>query len=241
MSQDSRPMQMPTTTMPMTMYYHPIPPLKMMSPGARMPASVGVTVQPSPRPASSISTAVTTVNTATGTVDASARLRPDAPAAGQQKNFSESYYRSGQFPCTYAGCQEVFVRPSQLSKHTYVHTGDRPFACTICGQGFRTKWTLKKHGRTHTGEKPFSCEDCNRTFTQRGSWRRHIFVNHRKDIEARLDNSNMKMYRCSQCSKCFKFERNLKNHLPMHDNDGPDPESPDGNGNVSAPPTADNI
>ena len=24
-----------------------------------------------------------------------------------------------------------------------------------------------------------------------------------------------------QCAKCFKFERNLENHLPTHDDDGP--------------------
>ena len=144
-----------------------VAPPTMTSPGVG-PWGVGLPAGPRLVTAVPAATASTMANPASGGPVASAAADAGAPASGQwqqeisQESESCRSGRPAEFPCTHAGCQEVFSRPSQLNKHAYIHTGDRPFGCTVCGQGFRTKWTLKKHGRTHTGEKPFSCEDCNR-------------------------------------------------------------------------------
>ncbi|KRK05179.1 uncharacterized protein Dyak_GE28322, isoform A [Drosophila yakuba] len=135
------------------------------------------------------------------------------------------------FSCSH--CPKSFRTKAGLKTHFRLHTGERPFKCSLCPKSFAYKCVRQRHMLTHTGERPFKCSRCPKAFSICHNLKVHMQIHEREEslkgsdcqkgilnstIPKRLfatliDNSK---FQCSQCSKAFPDEHELKIHMRDH-------------------------
>ncbi|EME41812.1 hypothetical protein DOTSEDRAFT_103210, partial [Dothistroma septosporum NZE10] len=55
------------------------------------------------------------------------------------------------FPCQSQGCEKVFDRAGDRTKHEKYHYQGRPNVCMRCGKGFHFPKDLRRHMIVHSG------------------------------------------------------------------------------------------
>ena len=109
------------------------------------------------------------------------------------------------FPCTY--CSKIFVRPQGLKMHIMRHLGVKRFCCDICGKRYFAKDKLIAHMTVHDANpelcKKFVCGSCGSKFNSKYHLQRH-------------EASHNKLFRCSECDKCFGTRQVLNEHEQLH-------------------------
>lgn len=58
---------------------------------------------------------------------------------------------AGGFPCRDHGCDKIFDRAGDRTKHEKYHSEGRPNVCTRCGKGFHFPKDLRRHMIVHSG------------------------------------------------------------------------------------------
>ena len=54
------------------------------------------------------------------------------------------------------GCDALFARNGDLTRHKRMHSGEKPYACDVegCDAAFAQSSDLTRHKRMHSGSKP---------------------------------------------------------------------------------------
>jgi uncharacterized Zn-finger protein len=108
------------------------------------------------------------------------------------------------------GCNEAFLKKSQLKKHVCSHTGQLPYSCYECERTFKYPSGLKWHIKTvHLCEKKYYCgyEGCCEGFFKNSELKKHLKEKH-PIIE--------KSIQCNICNQKLKKKDYLKEHMKIH-------------------------
>ncbi|XP_069102138.1 zinc finger protein 91-like [Argopecten irradians] len=100
-------------------------------------------------------------------------------------------------------CSKEFVTRQKLKVHKFTHTNEKPLECSVCGKGFRLKTSLQKHEIESHGRSPYICSVCGEGFNTQTSLTRHRKSHQKMGV----------LFRCDNCQKEFKYEKNYKNHI----------------------------
>ncbi|CAL1533234.1 unnamed protein product [Lymnaea stagnalis] len=126
-------------------------------------------------------------------------------------------------------CGKVFARAANVLQHMKLHRGERPFPCSLCGKTFHRSDHLKAHVRIHSKKRHFQCEHCDETFKRKDHLKYHQINFHgvkislnelRRYSRHAFSQPQKKTILCDVCGISFGNERNLKNHLRIHSNQG---------------------
>lgn len=119
-------------------------------------------------------------------------------------------------------CMQSFDRVHRLMCHMKVDHDQhsfKDFKCSYCGQCFPNSVILAKHLRQQceNEDKTIVCSMCNCKFLWQESLERHLMVYHETEKKFIGDISkNVKPFTCTQCSRSFSTESQLKAHEPNH-------------------------
>ncbi|KAK7083740.1 hypothetical protein SK128_005711, partial [Halocaridina rubra] len=105
-------------------------------------------------------------------------------------------------------CGMKFTNRPAYKTHCQLHEieGQKSFRCMYCEKTFFRKRSKDLHMRKHTGEKTHRCEQCSQVFTKMYSYNRH-----RSEVHA-----VKKSFVCAECSKGFCSQRQLEDHICVH-------------------------
>jgi len=109
-------------------------------------------------------------------------------------------------------CCKVFLSEKLLNVHTRQVHSEMRFACHLCDKICKSKEAIKKHQSVHTGETPYMCSHCGKSFSDQSSRNAHEKYQHPKPGNEII---------CKECGKQFKYPRNLKSHMVLHNMDTP--------------------
>ncbi|WAR25515.1 ZN546-like protein [Mya arenaria] len=86
----------------------------------------------------------------------------------------------------------------------------RPHKCDLCSEAFMEKDTLKTHMRTHTMQMPYICEKCGSAYSLKndGALQKHMKACHIGEP--------VSVFQCDQCQKTFQHQKNLAQHMKLH-------------------------
>ena len=135
--------------------------------------------------------------------------------------------------CTWPGCRQSFIMPSELESHMRVHTNTRPYLCDLCGYSAKMKNQLTRHRRRHTGERAHPCEYCDFKAINSTNLRRHMRIhigtkpfkcphcdyrcntieNVRKHIKNTKKHAGLSVYPCKLCSFATDSSNDFRAHL----------------------------
>uniref|UniRef100_A0A671Y7S4 C2H2-type domain-containing protein n=1 Tax=Sparus aurata TaxID=8175 RepID=A0A671Y7S4_SPAAU len=102
--------------------------------------------------------------------------------------------------------------PTALKAHMVRHTDG--FTCTVCGKKFYRKLYLKWHLYKHTGQEPYLCDTCGKGWPTAHLLKLHMS----QHTEGRPVHS------CARfCSKAFRLNSELKQHMIVHTGERPFP------------------
>ncbi len=108
-------------------------------------------------------------------------------------------------------CFSLFSNIGNLNHHILdVHNPDaaRIHKCEFCTKSYKKRLLLDDHiAAVHQGKRKYGCRICNATFTCMGNRGRH---------EKSVHGSQEKKFKCTQCSRAYLNEANLKRHFKTH-------------------------
>lgn len=111
------------------------------------------------------------------------------------------------FAC--ADCPKSFASEKNLLLHAAGHLPveqRRIHKCPQCDKTFSTIESMKVHIRIlHIGERLFFCEICGIACATNAALKEH-----------QITHTDVRPFKCSQCTKCFKYLRGLKQHSRTH-------------------------
>ena len=149
-------------------------------------------------------------------------------------------------------CKEYFNTPSTLARHVYKHR-DLKFKCDQCGKRFPFEKDRDLHLNTHRTIKSFRCanSNCDRSYFSKGELDKHakthdnitwkcklcIYTNaDERNLKAHMRvHSSLKKYLCPTCLRLFKYDTQLRHHLPCKGNASSDREKDSSNKQCSNP------
>ncbi|XP_031332750.1 gastrula zinc finger protein XlCGF52.1-like isoform X2 [Photinus pyralis] len=107
---------------------------------------------------------------------------------------------SDRFRCTQCGGR--FNSNAALAQHTItVHTDIKDHICEVCGKRFSSQTAMRVHMKSHSDERLYPCKLCDYA----GRTASAIYVH--------MSTHANDMCVCEVCSKTFKSNRNLNDHL----------------------------
>lgn len=131
------------------------------------------------------------------------------------------YSNKWKFQCQY--CPRRFKIQAQLIVHTRLHTGEKPFGCASCDERFIRNDYLKRHLSKCRGKRQGAkvlCDQCGGLFTQEA-----LAIHQNKCIISLKSTnspenkssisspSNVKVFSCVHCNKCFLLFSQLQQHI----------------------------
>ncbi|XP_052403779.1 zinc finger E-box-binding homeobox 1 isoform X1 [Carassius gibelio] len=143
----------------------------------------------------------------------------DDEVAGEEKQTeTEHIYSDG--PEEHPRTPERGVHDENGTPDTFsqLHT------CPHCSRGYKRHTSLKDHIklRHEKNEDNYCCSLCSYTFTYRTQLVRHM-TSHRHIREQRTisQSGGNRKFKCTECSKAFKYKHHLKEHLRIHSGEKP--------------------
>ncbi|CDQ65586.1 unnamed protein product [Oncorhynchus mykiss] len=136
-------------------------------------------------------------------------------------------------------CGQSFSRKQDLLNHQLIHgpqrqqmpdSEDRPHKCDQCGRGYRHPCSLLNHKKSHkTGV--FRCLVCQKRYYNllalKNHQRTHFDLKSkaaagtgRSGPQVAPDSETMALlewHKCEECGKAFKIQKQLENHLRLHE------------------------
>nr|XP_006812793.1 PREDICTED: zinc finger protein 729-like [Saccoglossus kowalevskii] len=146
-------------------------------------------------------------------------------------------YHTGVKPFQCKQCEKRFCTIGNLNVHMRIHTSEKQYKCSECGTAFRMKNLLKKHHMAdHADVWPFQCDRCEKGFTQSRELSLHKKTHTQKSYDHTLCKKcgksfstiscltrhqqnvhvSERQYKCQQCSRDYKSEMSLREHLQIH-------------------------
>ena len=137
-------------------------------------------------------------------------------------------------------CGKSFGSQRNLKRHMVLHASRNKFECSVCKRKFSSRRYVNAHMNVHTGETPYICHICGKSYTFSSRCREHITRAHpehsahpreRRHKCTFCDHSTFnktllqkhitvmhteKAFACTECDKCFHFERMLTEHMRLH-------------------------
>ncbi|KAI7809172.1 zinc finger E-box-binding homeobox 1 [Triplophysa rosa] len=96
--------------------------------------------------------------------------------------------------------------------------------CPHCSRGYKRQTSLKEHIklRHEKSEDNYCCSLCSYTFTYRTQLVRHMTAHkHIREQRNISQSGGNRKFKCTECSKAFKYKHHLKEHLRIHSGEKP--------------------
>ncbi|XP_077295692.1 uncharacterized protein LOC143917934 [Arctopsyche grandis] len=133
-------------------------------------------------------------------------------------------------------CDKSFKNSASLNVHkSNEHKNNLQFLCSECGKKFKTNCNYLRHLETHdpSGKNRVPCDQCNFVSKNKASLRYHMMQHNGKRYSCDLcdfttikkfyvkrhievKHTDNKPYACIVCSKRFKINKNLRDHMSQH-------------------------
>uniref|UniRef100_A0A673MTE9 Zinc finger E-box-binding homeobox 1-like n=1 Tax=Sinocyclocheilus rhinocerous TaxID=307959 RepID=A0A673MTE9_9TELE len=93
--------------------------------------------------------------------------------------------------------------------------------CPHCSRGYKRHTSLKDHIklRHEKSEDNYCCSLCSYTFTYRTQLVRHMTAH--RHVREQVQRCGNRKFKCTECSKAFKYKHHLKEHLRIHSGEKP--------------------
>ncbi|XP_055359386.1 zinc finger protein 1035 [Betta splendens] len=96
-------------------------------------------------------------------------------------------------------------------------TGECLYNCPVCSMQFSSQSSFLEHqNKAHLNEKPFKCELCGKSFPLRRYLRRHEQRHRTKLASERTNQTQEKLFKCTQCHTQFTKAQDLSVHMRIH-------------------------
>ncbi|XP_068070685.1 zinc finger E-box-binding homeobox 1 isoform X2 [Danio rerio] len=95
--------------------------------------------------------------------------------------------------------------------------------CPHCSRGYKRHTSLKEHIklRHEKNDDNYCCSLCSYTFTYRTQLVRHMTAHRQLREKRTVTQSGSRKFKCTECSKAFKYKHHLKEHLRIHSGEKP--------------------
>ena len=146
-----------------------------------------------------------------------------------------THHKDNHQPVKCDVCKELFNTPSTLARHVYKHR-ELKFKCEQCGKRFPFEGDRDLHLNTHRTIKSFRCANpsCNKSYFSKGELDKHakthdnitwkckhcMYTNSdERNLKSHMRvHSALKRYLCPTCLQLFKYDTQLRRHLPCKSN-----------------------
>ena len=111
-------------------------------------------------------------------------------------------------------CDKTFHLLKRLERHLTVHSQIRPYKCEKCEYRSKSAYECGRHyRRVHLNKHPHYCTTCGKGYATKAQ-----LIRHEKQSHLNMPDKE-KPFICKHCGKGFLLNRELTDHLPLHEKD----------------------